>query len=102
MLGTSKKHDFHVKWKMFPHVPPTYFQMFCNTLVVVLGILNEQCVGERLCVPFVNRLFEFETLGTVNFTNFCFVLLLTWRSCLRFLCRLRENIVLRNVFEFDV
>ena len=51
MSGTSKKHVFHVKWKMFPHVPPACSQMFPNTLLVVLGVLNEQCVGEHLCVP---------------------------------------------------
>ena len=51
MSVTSKKHVFHVKWKMFPHVPPTCSQMFPNTLLVVLGVLNEQCVGEHLCVP---------------------------------------------------
>ena len=102
MSGTSKKHVFRVKWKMFPHVPQTCSQMFCNTLVVVLGILNEQCLGERLYVPFVNRPFESEIHGTVNFSNFCFVLLVTWRHRLRFFCRLRQNIVLRNVLEFDV
>ena len=32
----------------------------------------------RVCVPFVNRAFEFEIHGTVNVTNFCFVLLVTW------------------------
>ena len=29
-------------------------------------------------VPFVNRLFESEIHGTVNFTQFCCVLLVTW------------------------
>ena len=51
MSGTSKKPVFCVKWKMFPHVPPTCSQMFPNTLLVVLGVLNEQCVGEHPCVP---------------------------------------------------
>ena len=51
MSGTSKKHVFPVKWKMFPHVPPTCSQRSPNTLLVVLGVLNEQCVGEHLCVP---------------------------------------------------
>ena len=53
-------------------------------------------------VPFVNRPFESEIHGTVNFTNFCFVLLVTWRHRLRFLCHLRQNVVLRNVLKFDV
>ena len=53
-------------------------------------------------VPFVNRPFESEIHGTVNFTNFCFVLLVTWRHRLCFLCHLRQNVVLRNVLKFDV
>ena len=42
-------------------------------------------------VPFVNRPFESEIHGTVNFTNFCFVLLVTWRHRLRFLCHLEMS-----------
>ena len=34
--------------------------------------------GTRNIVPFVNRPFEFEIHGTVNFTTFCCVLLVTW------------------------
>ena len=33
----------------------------------------------KMYVPFVNRPFESEIHGTVNFTDFCFVLLVTWR-----------------------
>ena len=42
-------------------------------------------------VPFVNRPFESEIHGTVNFTQFCFVLLVTW--CYRVLlsCYLRPK-----------
>ena len=42
-------------------------------------------------VPFVNRPFESEIHGTVNFTQFCFVLLVTW--CYRVLlsCYLRSK-----------
>ena len=44
-----------------------------------------------LCVPFVNRPFESEIHGTVNFTQFCCVLLVTW--CYRVLlsCYLRPK-----------
>ena len=44
-----------------------------------------------LCVPFVNRPFESEIPGTVNFTQFCCVLLVTW--CYRVLlsCYLRPK-----------
>ena len=43
------------------------------------------------CVPFVNRPFESEIHGTVNFTQFCCVLLVTW--CYRVLlsCYLRPE-----------
>ena len=42
-------------------------------------------------VPFVNRPFESEVHGTVNFTQFCCVLLVTW--CYRVLlsCYLRPK-----------
>ena len=42
-------------------------------------------------VPFVNRPFESEIHGTVNFTQFCCVLLVTW--CYRVLlsCYLRPK-----------
>ena len=42
-------------------------------------------------VPFVNRPFESEIHGTVNFTQFCCVLLVTW--CYRVLlsCYLRSK-----------
>ena len=42
-------------------------------------------------VPFVNRPLESEIHGTVNFTNFCCVLLVTWchRVCLS--CYLRPT-----------
>ena len=52
-------------------------------------------------VPFVNRPFESEIHGTVNFTNCCFVLLVTWRHRLRFLCHLHQNVVPGNVLKFD-
>ena len=46
---------------------------------------------ENLFVPFVNRPFESEIHGTVNFTQFCCVLLVTW--CYRVLlsCYLRPK-----------
>ena len=53
-------------------------------------------------VPFVNRPIEAEIDGTVNFTNFSFVLVVTWRHRLRFLCHLRQNVVPRKVLKFDV
>ena len=50
-------------------------------------------VGEEhlILVPFVNRPFESEIHGTVNFTQFCCVLLVTW--CYRVLlsCYLRPK-----------
>ena len=47
--------------------------------------------GVGACVPFVNRPFESEIHGTVNFTYFCCVLLVTW--CYRVLlsCYLRPK-----------
>ena len=46
---------------------------------------------EQTDVPFVNRPFESEIHGTVNFTQFCCVLLVTW--CYRVLlsCYLRPK-----------
>ena len=46
---------------------------------------------QRGDVPFVNRPFESEIHGTVNFTQFCCVLLVTW--CYRVLlsCYLRPK-----------
>ena len=35
-------------------------------------------VASGLCVPSVTRPFESEIHGTVNFTQFCCVLLVTW------------------------
>ena len=45
----------------------------------------------QVFVPFVNRPFEYEIHGTVNFTQFCCVLLVTW--CYRVLlsCYLRPK-----------
>ena len=44
-------------------------------------------------VPFVNRPFESEIHGTVNFTYFCCVLLVTWCQCVRLLSspKVRSN-----------
>ena len=49
MPGTRKKHVFHVKWKMFPHVPSTCSHVFPNTFFVALDVLDEQRVGEHVC-----------------------------------------------------
>ena len=51
---------------------------------------NLTCTIEEL-VPFVNRPFESEIHGTVNFTQFCCVLLVTW--CYRVLlsCHFRPK-----------
>ena len=43
----------------------------------------------RGCVPFVNRLFESEIQGTLNFTYFCYVLLVTWCHRVLLSCYLR-------------
>ena len=55
---------------------------------VLLGDPNVVC-GTN--VPFVNRPFESEIHGTVNYTQFCCVLLVTW--CYRMLlsCYLRPK-----------
>ena len=42
-------------------------------------------------VPFVNRPFECKIHGTVNFTNFCCVLLVPWCYRVRFLCYLHPK-----------
>ena len=42
-------------------------------------------------VPFVNRPFESEIHGTVNFTQFCCVLLITWCYCVLLSCYLRPK-----------
>ena len=42
-------------------------------------------------VPFVNRLFESEIHGTVNFTYFCCVLLVTWCHRVLLSCYLRPK-----------
>ena len=43
------------------------------------------------CVPFVNRPFESEIHGTVNFTYFCCFLLVTWCHCVLLSCYLRPK-----------
>ena len=61
----------------------------------LLGEVLDQGLKElgysREDVPFVNRPFESEIHGTVNFTQFCCVLLVTW--CYRVLlsCYLRPK-----------
>ena len=50
MLGTCKNHVLHVKWKMFPDVPPTCSHMFPNTLFVIPDVLDKQRVGEHVRV----------------------------------------------------
>ena len=42
-------------------------------------------------VPFVNRPFESEIHGTVNFTQFCCVLLVTWCHLVLLSCYLRPK-----------
>ena len=42
-------------------------------------------------VPFVNRPFKWEIHGTVNFTSFCYVLLVTWCHCVLCSCYLRPK-----------
>ena len=42
-------------------------------------------------VPFVNRSFQSEINGTVNFTHFCCVLLLTWCDRVLLSCYLRPK-----------
>ena len=42
-------------------------------------------------VPFVNRPFESEIHGTVNFTYFCYVLLVTWCHRVLLSCYLRPK-----------
>ena len=49
---------------------------------VVMGMLR---------VPFVNRPFESEIHGTVNFTYFCCFLLVTWCHCVLLSCYLRPK-----------
>ena len=56
------------------------------------GWLRRRCAASPPpFVPFVNRPFESEIHGTVNFTQFCCVLLVTW--CYRVLlsCYLRPK-----------
>ena len=73
MSGSSKKHVFHVKWKMFPHVPPTCCQMFPNTLLVVLGVLNEQCAcwGTSMSPGYKTRVHMFPNNNF--YPNSCFL-----------------------------
>ena len=47
--------------------------------------------GGPLHVPFVNRPFESEIHGTVNFTQFCCVLLVTWFYRVLLSCYLRPK-----------
>ena len=76
-------------------------QAFLRSLDISAN-LNQEVRDVEEDVPFMNRPFESEMHGTVNFTNFCFVLLVTWRHRLRFLCHLRQNVVFGIVLKFDV
>ena len=64
-----------------------------QTIVALLTQLlgRAKVIVASRCVPFVNRPFESEIHGTVNFTQFCCVLLVTW--CYRVLlpCYLRPK-----------
>ena len=56
-----------------------------------VSVCKPACATIAMLVPFVNRPFESEIHGTVNFTQFCCVLLVTW--CYRVLlsCYLRPK-----------
>ena len=53
-------------------------------------------------VPFVNRPFEWDIHGTVNFTTFCFVLRVTWCHRVPFSCYLRPKRGPTNVCKLQV
>ena len=62
----------------------------CHPVMVSKGYLNASQYEKR-CVPFMNRPFESEIHGTVNFTYFCCVLLVTWCHRVLLSCYLRPK-----------
>ena len=56
-----------------------------------VGMVLLKMFLRSLCVPFVNRPFESEIHGTVNFTQFCCVLLVTWCYRVLLACYLRPK-----------
>ena len=60
-----------------------------STDAAIGGVLHWFALGHKHhLIPFVKLPFEWEILGSVNVTNFCFVLLVTWRHRLHLLCHL--------------
>ena len=64
--------------------PTPYFQGAKLIFSYPMGTQNDY-------VPFVNRPFESEIHGTVNFTYFCCFLLVTWCHCVLLSCYLRPK-----------
>ena len=61
----------------------------CTHRTVTDAVVRYQTV--KVHVPFVHRPFESEIHGTVNFTQFCCVLLVTWCYRVLLLCYLRPK-----------
>ena len=78
------------RWRNDPRTIATSF-MEPEDVGVMAAKFQMQVMEQGLSVPFVNRPFESEIHGTVNFTQFCCVLLVTW--CYRVLlsCYLRPK-----------
>ena len=55
------------------------------------SVVGEGLGDPTIRVPFVNRPFEYEIHSTVNFTYFCYVLLVTWCHRVLLLCYLRPK-----------
>ena len=74
-------------------IPVEVYQSFPD--IFAPGLLQAMQVflqgGGVTDVPFVNRPFESEIHGTVNFTYFCYVLLVTWCHRVLLSCYLRPK-----------
>ena len=66
-------------------------ELSCDGCSALKDVEDDDAEAPKRHVPFVNRPFESEIHGTVNFTYFCCVLLVTW--CYRVLlsCYLRPK-----------
>ena len=74
--GTAPGHAGEMRW---------------DTIQLQRGGMLLMVATSRHHVPFVNRPFESEIHGTVNFTQFCCVLLVTWCYHVLLSCYLRPK-----------
>ena len=94
-LKNTKRHPClctHLLWPCHLLKPSHHLlQTQRATTVQTMSRPRPHCRSMHPNVPFVNRPFESEIHGSVNFTQFCCVLLVTWCYRVLLLCYLRPK-----------